>query len=59
MSLNSTVTVTEAMKLLGTRNRQAVMNLIADEKVKAEKKGWVWLLDKESVLKHKKSKGKK
>lgn len=59
MSLNSTVTVTEAMKLLGTRNRQLVMNLITDEKVKAEKKGWVWLLDKESVLKHKKSKGKK
>lgn len=52
------ITVTEAMKELGTKNRQLIMNMINDKTITAQKQGWVWLLDRASVLKAKAKRAK-
>lgn len=48
--MSNVLTVAEAAKLLGLTHQQ-VLNRIHRGKIKAEKKGWFWLVDKKSLPK--------
>lgn len=46
--MSDILTVAEVAKLMGLTHQQ-VLNRIHRGKIKAEKKGWFWLVDKKSL----------